>query len=152
MSDSATASRAGILLDEFVKLTETKRDLERDLRMVKEQLKPIEADLLEEFADRGVSGERHAASGKLVSITRKIWARAKGGNKAAAAAAMAADPELSGFVEPGWNTNSVSAYFRELAATAAADGNPVTDLMSLVPVELRDVLELTEDHVLSVRS
>jgi hypothetical protein len=148
VSDIATAST----LDLFVELTETKRDLERELRMVKEQLKPLEAALLDEFVEQGVSGQRHAATGKLVSITRKIWARAKDGNKAAAAEAMARDDELSAFVEPGWNTNSVSAYFRELAANAAANGDPVTDLMSLVPVELRDVLELTEDHVLSVRS
>jgi hypothetical protein len=152
VSLAATATEP-TTLDQYVSLTEAKRELERELRMVKEQITPLQEQLLEEFAERGISGERHAASGKLVSITRRIWARARdGSSKHLAAEAMAKDPELSTFVELGWNTNSVSAYFRELATAQKDAGEPVTDLSTLVPVELRDVLELTEDHILSVRS
>jgi hypothetical protein len=146
-------------LDTYIDLTGRKKDLERDLNAVKAQLVPVAEQLKQEFSHRGVRSERHAATGKLVYLTRKIWARARSegetvtsAERAAAAAAMAADPDLSAFVEPGFNVNSLSAYFRDLAKERAETGAPVMNLSDLVPEHLRDVLALTEDYTLSVRS
>lgn len=137
-------------LDQFVALTERKRDLERQLRFIRDELAPLEAQLLDEFSAEGVRGKRHDASGKLVSITRQIWARAHDGEKDMAADALEA-AGLGDYVQRGFNTNSLSAYFRELAKQHAEAGNPV-DLEQLLPEALRGAIDLTEDHKLSVRA
>lgn len=137
-------------LDQFVDLKARKADLERELRAVKEDLAPLEAALLEEFAAEGVAGKRHASSGKLVSISRKVWARAAGGDKDAAADALV-DAGLGDYVQRGFNTNSLSAYFREQLREKTEQGEHVA-LEDLLPEPLRGRVELTEDQALSVRS
>jgi hypothetical protein len=138
-------------LDRYVELKAEKARIERDLRIVKDELAPLEAALLEEFATEGVSGKRHAGTGKLVSIARRVWARAADGDKDAAADALEA-AGLGDYVQRGFNTNSLSAHFRELVKARQEAGDPVTDLDALLPEPLRGRIELTEDAVLSVRS
>lgn len=142
--------KAGDLLDQFVAATERKRKLEADLRVVKDEITPLTEQLLEQFAEEGVSGKRHAATGRLVSITRKVWARAAGGDKTAASAALK-KAGLGDYVEESFNTNSLSAYFREQVKARESEGQPVTDLTELLDPALRGAIELTEDHTLSVR-
>lgn len=150
--DGDPGPEPGTILDQFVDAKARKTRLERDLRLVKDELKPLEATLLELFTAEGVSGKRHAETGKLVSITRQIWARAADGDKDAAAAALEEDPILASFVQKGFNVQSLSAYFREQAAThLEATGEPA-DLLQLLPTHLHGLIELTEDHTLSVRS
>jgi hypothetical protein len=137
-------------LDRFVRAKTAKTVLERDLRLVKLDIDPLETKLLELFAQEGVSGKRHAASGKLVSITRKIWARAD--DKETAATAMRRLPNLAAFVGLSFNVQSVSSYFRELARTYLDEHGEPAELEQLLPPELHGLIELTEDHTLSVRS
>lgn len=146
------AGALGEAVDEFVTLTERKRDLERELRVIKDQIAPVEKRLLDRFSAEGLPGVRHGRTGRMVSITRQIWARAANG-KAQAAEALAACEETAPFVEPGFNTNTLSAHFREKAQHVQQEtGVPVTDLEQLLPDELRGAIALTEDHKLSVRS
>ena len=165
MSDNATAptdipfdaaarttGALGDAVDEFVTLTERKRDLERELRVIKDQIAPVEKRLLDRFAAEGLPGVRHGRTGRMVSITRQIWARAANGDKAAAAQALSQCPDTATFVEPSFNVNSLSAYFREKARDAAQAGDPVTDLQQLLPEQLRGAIALTDDFKLSVRS
>ena len=133
-------------LDQFVALKDRKTTIERQLRQVKEQIAPLEAALLDQFAQEGVSGKRHASSGKMVSIARRIWARAADGDKVKAAAALQGVPELADYVEQSFNVNSLSAFFRE-----AAQADPDKPLEDLLPASLQGAIELTEDHQLSVR-
>ena len=136
----------------FVELNEQKATLERHLRATKEELDALERQLLDEFSQEGVTSKRHAATGKLVHITRRIWARAAGGKAEAAEALRAHGGELAEFVELGFNTNSLSSYFSEQAKRRAEDHDPVTDLAELVPADLRDAIALTDTHSLRVRS
>ena len=138
-------------LDQFVALKDRKADLERQLRLVKDELAPLEQALLEEFAAEGVSGKRHAGTGKLVSITRKVWARATGGDKPAACEALRA-AGLDEHVGESFNTNSLSALFRERLREREDAGEIVTDVAELLPPELRGHIDLTTDETLSVRS
>lgn len=142
----------GSILDQFVERKARKAALERDLRLVKDELAPLEQQLLELFTQEGVSGKRHAASGKLVSITRQIWARAVGGDKEAAADALANIDYLAAFVQRGFNVQSLSAHFREEARNYLERvGEPVA-LEQLLPTQLHGLIELTQDFTLSVRS
>lgn len=144
---SATATTT---LDRFVQVKARKAELERELRIVKDELAPLEEQLLEEFAAEGVAGKRHAQSGKLVSISRRVWARAAGGDKAAACQALRA-AGLDEFVAESFNTNSLSALYRERLRERTEAGEHVA-LDDLLEPELRGHIELTEDQTLSVRA
>jgi hypothetical protein len=150
--DGDPGPEPGTVLDRFVTAKARKTDLERELRLIKDELSPLEEQLLELFTQEGVSGKRHAQSGKLVSITRQIWARAANGDKDAAAAALENVPGLAAFVQKGFNVQSLSAHFRELARNHLEETGEPAPLDQLLPTPLHGLIELTEDHTLSVRS
>lgn len=140
-------------LGQVVELTDLKRTLDAELKRVKDELKPLEEAMLDEFAERGESSARHAATGKLVYIRRQIWARAAEDKAAACAALRAAG--LDEFVAESFNTQSLSAYFRELAKNELeAKGIPTTQeaLEQLLDEPLRDAIALTQDNQIGVRS
>lgn len=149
--EATTTAAAGTLLDRYVELAEQKTLLEARLRTVKDSMAATSAELLDQFANEGVTSKRHAATGRLVHVTRRIWARAAGGNKPAACEALLA-AGLGDFVEPSFNTNSLSSYFREQAKQRQEAGQPVTDITDLLPDSLKTAIELTEDHQISVRA
>lgn len=142
-----------VITGKIVELTELKRVLGLELDRVKKALAPLHEEMLDEFAERGDSSARHAASGKLVYINPKIWARAATDKPSACVALRAAG--LGDFVEEGFNTNSLSSYFRELAKSELeAKGIPITDeaIEALLPEPLRGEIALTIDRQIGVRS
>lgn len=136
-------------LGQVVELTELKRTLDTALKATKDKLAPRHEELLDSFGEEGVTSKRHAESGKLVYVNRRIWARAE--DKPAACEALKA-AGLGDFVQLGFNVTSLSAYFNEAVKGREADGEPVTDLEDLLPQELRGAIALTEDHKIGVRS
>lgn len=141
----------GTLWDQFVALKMFKAQLDQAAKRVKEAIDPRERLLLDEFIAEGARSKRHAASGKLTYISRRIWARARGGDKAAACIALR-DAGLGDYVEEGFNTNSLSAYFRELAKSLEDDTDMPPALDALLPAALRGVIDLTEDFQLGLRA
>ena len=135
----------------LVELTATKKTVEANLKDVKEQLAEVSARVMAHLGEEGLDSVKDAASGKTIYLNRRIWARAAT-DKPAACAALKQYEDLADYVEETFNTNSLSAYFREEAKRIAAEtGQPVTDLNELLPPDLRDVIALTQDHVLGVR-
>lgn len=146
------AEAEGTVLGQVVELTALKRELDVSLKAVKDALSPRHEELLDAFAQEGVSSKRHAETGKLVYINRRVWARpAEGEDKDSTADALVA-AGLGEYVERGWNTTSLSAYFNEQVKAREADHQPVTDLDEMLPQELRGVIALTEDHKIGVRT
>lgn len=138
-------------LGQIIELTERKRSLESEARLLKDQLEPLHRQLLEEFADQGLTSARHAASGKLVYVSRKTWARAAGGDKTRAYDALIS-AGLEDYAERGFNTNKLSAYFRELIKQHEDNGEAITDPTVLLPAQLQGVIELTTDNTVAVRA
>jgi hypothetical protein len=138
-------------LGQVVELTAIKRELDVAIKTVKDKIAPRHDELLDAFGQEGVTSKRHAESGKLIYVNRRIWARPAGEDKADACQALKA-AGLGEFVREGFNTTSLSAYFNEQVKNAEADGQPVTDLEQLLPQELRGAIALTEDHKIGVRS
>jgi hypothetical protein len=141
------ADTATTVLDEFVALTARKRNLERELRQLKDQIAPLEDQLLEQFNAEGVRGKR-TSTGAMVSIRRVIWARPAHGDKHAACDALRA-AGMGDYVADNFNVSTLSAFFRERAREQADQGIPTT-LTDLMPPELVGAIDLTEDHQLSV--
>ena len=124
-------------LKRFISLEERRRQLETEIDTVKAEAAQLEQLLLPEFERSGV--EKVSMDGRTVYLERKLWAKAKDGNKAAVCKALKR-AHLGDFVEETFNTNSLSAYVRELDR----EERPL-------PSSLRDVLEVSEVFKLRTR-
>lgn len=98
-------------LKRFVALEERRRQLEAEVDSVKAEAAELEQRLLPQFEQSGM--ERVFIDGRTVYIERKLWARAKDGDKHAVCRALKRC-RLGDYVEETFNTNSLSAYVREL--------------------------------------
>lgn len=124
-------------LKRFVALEERRRQLEAEVDAVKAEAAQLEELLLPQFEQAGL--ERVSIDGRTVYIERKLWAKAKDGDKAAVCKALKRC-RLGDYVEETFNTNSLSAYVRELDR----EDRPL-------PPNLREVLEISEVFKLRTR-
>lgn len=95
----------------YVELTQRRKALEAEADDVKKQLIAIESELLDAFAETGVSSIR--AGGGTISLRRELWAGCKDGDYERACRALRA-AGLDEFVQPRFNASQLSAYVREL--------------------------------------
>jgi hypothetical protein len=98
-------------LKRFVALEERRRELEAEIDIIKAEAAELEQRLLPQFELSGM--ERVSIDGRTVYIERKLWAKAKDGDKVAVCKALKRC-RLGDYVEETFNTNSLSAYVREL--------------------------------------
>jgi hypothetical protein len=124
-------------LKRFVALDERRHQLEAEVDTIKAEATELEGRLLPQFEQSGT--ERIAIDGRTVYVERKLWAKAKGGNKAAVCKALKR-AHLGDYVEQTFNSNSLSAYVRELDR----EERPL-------PPSLREVLEVSEVFKLRTR-
>ncbi|HLH16240.1 MAG TPA: hypothetical protein VKX45_03425 [Bryobacteraceae bacterium] len=124
-------------LKRFVALEERRRQLEAEVDTIKSEAAELEQHLLPQFEQEGF--EKISIDGRTVYIERKLWAKAKDGNKAAVCKALRR-AHLGDYVEETFNTNSLSAYVRELDR----EDRPL-------PPTLREVLEVSEVFKLRTR-
>jgi hypothetical protein len=125
-------------LKQFIYLEKRRRQLEAEIDVIKGQSAELEASLLPQFEQAGM--ERVAIDGRTVYVERKLWARAKGGDKQAVCKALKR-ARLGVYVQESYNANSVSAYIRELDR----EGRPMSP-------GLAKVLEVSEVFKLRTRS
>jgi hypothetical protein len=124
-------------LKRFVALEERRRQLEAEVDTIKTETAELEQRLLPQFELEGF--EKISIDGRTVYVERKLWAKAKDVNKAAVCKALKR-ARLGDYVEETFNTNSLSAYVRELDR----EDRPL-------PLGLRDVLEVSEVFKLRTR-
>lgn len=98
-------------LKRFVALEERRRQLETEVDSIKAEAAELEGRLLPQFEQSGM--ERVAIDGRTVYVERKLWAKAKDGDKPSVCKALKRC-RLGDYVEETFNTNSLSAYVREL--------------------------------------
>ena len=98
-------------LKQFIALDERRRTLEAEIETIKAEAAEIAPRLLPQFEPSGM--ERVSIDGRTVYIERKLWAKAKDGDKSAVCKALRRC-RLGDYVEETFNTNSLSAYVREL--------------------------------------
>ena len=124
---------------DFASLAQRKRALEQELREVKAQITTTQEPLLEHLAEQGMRSIK-LDDGSTVYIHRAVYVGAKDTDYNRACTAFA-DAGLGEFVLRRFNTNTVSAWYRE----ATAEG-------SSIPRALEDVLDVNERISLRVRS
>jgi len=124
-------------LKRFVALEERRRQLEAEVETLKTEAAELEQRLLPQFEQEGF--EKITVDGRTVYVERRLWAKAKDGDKAAVCKALKR-ARLGDYVEETFNTNSLSAYVRELDR----EERPL-------PPSLREVLEVSEVFKLKTR-
>ena len=95
----------------YVNLEQQRLDLEARIDAIKRETAELEAALLPQFEQDAI--DRITVDGRTVYVERKLWAKAKDGDKPAVCKALKRC-RLGDYVEETFNTNSLSAYVREL--------------------------------------
>lgn len=107
--EAATPASATVLAREFAALKHERDELEAHLGSVKERMAQIEPVLLDYFASNDMQSLK--IGGVNVYVQRQVFASAPDKPKAVRALRTAGLKEL---VSTGFNTNSISALFREM--------------------------------------
>ena len=98
------------LARQYGELLRQKRDLEADLRGVKDRLYALEPLLLDEMQSNQM--DKLHLDGQTIYMHRILTTKAKGGDRSAVVAALKAS-DLGDLVAEGYNANSLSAWVRE---------------------------------------
>lgn len=121
---------------QLVRLKVRKDELETKLKAVKAEIDKLSTSLVDEFAEDGVA---HAAvDGHTAYLHRQLWASAAG-EKTDLVAALQRNG-LGHFVSPSFNTNTLSAYVREVDETGEE-----------LPKDLREQIKVSEVWTVRVR-
>lgn len=97
-------------LREFVSLETRKKDLDAELKAVKQQLDDLEEALIPQFVNDGV--QRMTVDGRTVSIQQDVYASPLNDREEVVDALK--QSELGQYVAENYNTNSLTAFVREL--------------------------------------
>lgn len=117
VDDKPVSSIASDNLLEFVELAKERRELEARLKAVKARQEKLETPLLDSFAKNETQNVRVA--GITVYVHRQLWANPRDGDYDRAVQAMRKSG-LGDLIQERFNTNTLSAYFRELDAQGEA--------------------------------
>ena len=118
----------------YVTLEQQRLDLEAQVEAIKKETAELETLLLPQFEQEAI--ERISIDGRTVYVERKLWAKAKDGDKPAVCKALKRC-RLGDYVEETYNTNSLSAYIRELDR----EGKPLSQALATV-LEISEVFKL----------
>jgi vacuolar-type H+-ATPase subunit I/STV1 len=136
----------------FVRLEKRKRELDAELKQVKQQIDDLEQALIPQFIELG--GEPSVrVDGLTIWLVQEIYASPINDREEVAHALKLS--ELGQYVAENYNTNSLTSYvrelWRELRDTARRENRIATeaDLRAALPSALRPVLKISLLHKLS---
>jgi vacuolar-type H+-ATPase subunit I/STV1 len=140
-------------LKEFVCLENRKRDLDAEMKGVKAKLDELEEALVPQFIEDGVQSMK--VDGRTVSLAQEIYASPLDGRERVVEALKAS--ELAQYVSENYNTNSLSAFVREVARDVAAQAEreerifTEEDVRAALPAPLGQALKISFVHTLRSR-
>lgn len=140
-------------LKEFVCLENRKRDLDAELKATKQKLDELEQALVPQFIDDGV--QRMTVDNRTISLAQDIYASPL--NERADVVAALKASELGQYVAENYNTNSLTAFVREVARDVAAvaerEGRPYgeEEVLQALPQPLGTALKVSFVHSLRSR-
>jgi hypothetical protein len=119
--------------DEYARLTLLDRRLKAERAALAKRLAALEETILEGMAEDGLSAIKHDATGKTIARDDKLWAKYRymGEKPTDSERRLAGDvlinAGLDQYVVPGFNSNSVSAHFRETWKQIKADNDALPE-------------------------
>jgi len=144
-------------LREFVSLENRKRDLDAELKAANQRLDELEDLIIPQFIEAGVPSIAVTVDGntRTLSINPDVYASPLNGRTEVAAALKAS--QLGQYVAENYNSNSLTAYVREVwreVLLLARQQNRVAgeeDVRAALPKPLGEVLKISLVHKLSSR-
>jgi hypothetical protein len=144
-------------LREFVSLENRKRDLDAELKAANQRLDELEDLIIPQFIEAGVPSIAVTVDGstRTLSINPDVYASPLNGRTEVAAALKAS--ELGQYVAENYNSNSLTAYvrevWREVLQLAKRENRVATeeDVRAALPKPLGEVLKISLVHKLSSR-
>jgi len=144
-------------LREFVSLENRKRDLDAELKTANQRLDELEDLIIPQFIEAGVPSIAVTVDGstRTLSIYPDVYASPLNDRSEVAAALKAS--ELGQYVAENYNSNSLTAYVREVwreVLLLAKQQNRVAaeeDVRAALPKPLGEVLKISLVHKLSSR-
>jgi hypothetical protein len=140
-------------LKEFVCLENRKRDLDAELKATKQKLDDLEQALVPQFIEDGV--QRMTVDGRTVSLSQDIYAAPAADRECVVAALK--QSELGQYVAENYNSNSLTAFVREVAREVAARAERAQrpydeeEVRQALPQPLGDALKVSFVHSLRSR-
>lgn len=123
---------------EYAELSKEKRKIEADLERIKNRLAEIEPMLLDMWAEAGLN--KITVDGVSMFIHTQLWAGVADGATREDAVNGLKAAGLGDFVTENYNSNSLSAYFREQAKNGDMEA-----------IELPEGIKLTEKFSIRTR-
>ena len=144
-------------LREFVSLENRKRDLDASLKAANQRLDELEGLIIPQFIEEGVPSIAVTVDGstRTLSIYPDVYASPINDRPEVAAALKAS--ELGQYVAENYNSNSLTAYVREVwreVLLLAKQQNRIAaedDVRAALPKPLGEVLKISLVHKLSSR-
>ncbi len=140
-------------LREFVSLENRKKDMDADLKSLKQRLDDLEQALVPQFVEDGV--QNMTVDGRTVSLSQDVYASPATGRADVVDALK--QSELGQYVAENYNANSLTAFVREVTreveSRANDEGRMYTedDVRAALPEPLGRALKLSFVHKLSSR-
>jgi hypothetical protein len=140
-------------LKEFVCLENRKRELDAEQKQVKQQLDDLEQVLVPQFIQDGI--QKMTVDGRTVSLVHDIYASPLYDREDVVAALK--QSELGQYVAENYNTNSLTAFVREVKreveSQAQQEQRPYDeeDIRAALPAPLGQALKISFVHKLSSR-
>jgi hypothetical protein len=102
-------------LKEYARLRRVEKELGTEASAIKEQADTLEQELLEEFAESGL--QKMTVDGSTIYLRRDLWASRINGATALDVCEAFEKAGLTQFVTTNYNSNTVSAWLREIDAS-----------------------------------
>ena len=140
-------------LKEFVCLENRKKELDAEQKQVKQQLDDLEEALVPQFIQDGI--QKMTVDGRTVSLVHDIYASPLYDRDDVVAALK--QSELGQYVAENYNTNSLTAFVREVKreveSQAQQEQRPYDeeDIRAALPAPLGQALKISFVHKLSNR-
>ena len=129
-----TEGALSVLVAEYAQKTEQRRKLDAESKRLATEIAALDEQLVEQFAQAGIQNIK-TATGQTVSLRREIFAKLTGDQKKSYTALRRAG--LGDFIKEGVNTQTLSAYVRELEEVLPKGLQPYIDVTEVYRMRMR---------------
>lgn len=137
------AATTAQLVNEFIELDLARKAKEDEVEKQKERLAELQAELLTRFENAGMQSMRSKEFGVTIYVRREIWASPAEGNETLLMERLKS-LGLGDMVKEKVNTQTLSAYVRELEETQLARQGSADEVLKILPEPLQSTIKLSE--------
>ena len=143
------AATTADLVNRFIELDAARKAKEGEVDAIKEELAQLEPQIMERFENAGMQSMK-SSNGVTVYIARQVWASPREGNHAGLVSALQSIG-LNDMVKTQCNTQTLSAYVREVEKEIFGENSSPDDLIKKLPEAIQPFIAITEKFAIKAR-